>query len=161
MPRGQAGGAMLSLREEHPRSPGTPCPDEERLRQAGLLAHGSAPFRPPSQDFVRPNGMWPIALRLQLQGQPEFQTPFPLNPFSGNLSRRGRYNALQHYASPDACVVARTGISRGRNGCPQGLNREVRSSRKAAIGTAPATVSGERSAIMPLGFPLRRRRKAR
>ena len=69
----------MSLREELPRSAGTPCPDEERQRQAGLLAHGSAPFRPPSQDWNSPNGKWPMAHRLQLQGQPGHYTQFPLN----------------------------------------------------------------------------------
>lgn len=35
----------LSLLEDGPRSAGTPCPDEERPQQAGLLAHGSVPVR--------------------------------------------------------------------------------------------------------------------
>ena len=102
----------MSLREELPRSAGTPCPDEERQRQAGLLAHGSAPFRPPSQGCNSPNGMWSVAHRLQLQGQPGHYTQFPLNPLAGNLSLSAGYSALQHFATPlNACAVTKAVIT--------------------------------------------------
>ncbi len=51
-----------------PRSAGSPCPVEERLRQAGLLAHGSMPFRPPSQKLAPPMAKWPHGSPLTVAG---------------------------------------------------------------------------------------------
>lgn len=74
-----------------PRTPGAPCPDEERPRQAGLLACGSAPIRPPSQDRY-PNGdlaRWLTA--YSCRGSPGFAPEFPFDPRERNLSRRWAY----------------------------------------------------------------------
>jgi len=92
----------LSVRQE-PRTPGAPCPDEERLRQAGLLARGSVH----SDRLLRT--VWSqwhsgrIARRLQLQGQPGFYTPFPFDPLPGNLSQRDTYRGTTSAASPKCC----------------------------------------------------------
>jgi len=51
------------------------------------------------------------ARRLQLQGQPEFRTPFPFDPLSGNLSQLRTYRHAQDAASANACADRRTDIS--------------------------------------------------
>jgi len=51
---GPPGRQWLSLREGKPRTSSAPCPNEERPRQAGLLARGSRPVRPPSRGIATP-----------------------------------------------------------------------------------------------------------
>lgn len=152
---------MLSFREEHPRSAGTPCPDEERLRQAGLLARGSAPFRPPSQD--RTWSQWHVAdgSPLTVAGAARVLHPVPFeSPFGEPVA--GRADILQRSRAQEACLrnLARSHIEGVATGARKGLIGKSASSLRAAIGTAPATVSGKRPAICHWGQSPRRRQEA-
>ena len=62
--------ALPVVMRVYPRPPGSPCPRERRRRQAGLLACGSAPVG--RLLGTSPNGIGPMAHRIQLQGQPGF-----------------------------------------------------------------------------------------
>jgi len=78
-----------------------------------------------------PMAWWPMALRSQLQGQPRSLTAFPFNPLSGNLKlgRRiceGEARGKLIVQSRSLACAADPPYQGRRNGCPQGLNREVR-----------------------------------
>ncbi|TCU56116.1 hypothetical protein EDF58_106410 [Novosphingobium sp. PhB57] len=100
------------------------------------------------------------ARRLQLQGQPGHSPAFPFDPLAGNLSLerpypggvpRARARRLRlpcptlALVLSCACALWRSAIGPPGQGCPQGLNREVRARGVIPLesGTAPATVTGD------------------
>ncbi len=65
------------------RSFGAPRPDEGRLRQAGLLAHGSQPI---ARRLPRPSVQWLLTRGLAAYscgGSPGVAPEFPLSPLAG------------------------------------------------------------------------------
>ncbi len=155
----------MSLLEEDPARPVHPARTKnDRVRQVSWLA-GRRRSGPPSQNPKVPMAFGPMAHRSQLQGQPGYRTPFPLNPLSGNLSRGGQIPCVAAFRKPRSCrtLAQRRPLSypRWRNGCPKGLNREVRNGHLAKAGTAPATVIGERFATCHWGLGPEKAARAR
>jgi hypothetical protein len=74
--RTRARKAMAVAHQGNPARPENPCRREERPRQAGLLACGSGPGRPPSQERV-PNGSWPNGSPLTVAGAARDFPPVP------------------------------------------------------------------------------------
>lgn len=149
----------MSLREERPRSAGTPCPDEERLRQAGLLACGSTPFRPPSRDIwsqwhVADGSPLTVAGAAAVLNRVPFQSPCG-EPVAGRWITRqaGAIKPQNLQGKRDQWLARHSGPAyRARvTGARKGLIGK--SGRETETGAAPATVIGELPANMPLGVP--------
>ena len=134
LPLGLSGRRRLSLREGwtalkggnlgHPVHPARMKND--RVRQVSWLTGQGCSGRLLRTEMSQwRNGR--SARRLQLQGQPEFRTPFPFDPLSRGTCRNcaliatGRVLQVRMLARIAALLYPQR-----RNGCPKGLNREVR-----------------------------------
>jgi len=83
---GRAGKAMTVARRGYPRSSGTPCPAEERPRQAGLLAHGSTLSGRLLETFGSNGAMAGSLAAYSCRGSAGVPPNFPFHPLTGNLS---------------------------------------------------------------------------
>jgi len=86
------------------------------------------------------------------RGSPGLAPEFPFDPLAGNLSQPGKYRAVMPFASA-ICLQAdlpwpiRGAVTGARKGL---IGKSGQRSLRCICGTAPATVTGERIATMPL-----------